>query len=229
MLLCFCFLLAGVLFYLLPVFFNIPKALGNALQNIAFGLSFPAMFSLIWDRTIAPALADELITKIGLKRSVEESGIESVSLDTDQDWERLISVAQHIEVCFDLDGYWWLAHRSALQKASERNCKIRVIVFDASESSRKKIAESLMQFQKNLRDEATSQMEFYLQIKADVRRSVSFPLNSVVCIDDLMFLRVNRLSLHDPKFLCLGAHSQRELGKAMRKDLDEIWGKSRTP
>jgi hypothetical protein len=221
------FATAGLVCYFAPVLIKaIPTSVADALQNVAFGLMFPAIFSLIWERSMTPVMVDELVSKIGLKRSVEDVGVESMSLESDVDWDALLAVARSVEVYFDLDGTWWLTHRMSLQKAAEHGCRVRALVLDASDASRKKMAEALMDFQKNLRDESTSQTEFYLKIGADVRRSQTFPLSSVVVIDDLTYVRVSRVTAYDPRFLCVGAHAKRALGKAIRRELDVVWEKS---
>lgn len=226
------FFVLGVSFYVIPMFWPaISPALEKFFENVAFGLLFPSIFTFIWERTVAPQVADEIIAKIRLKKSVDDIGIETISLNNDEMWDDILSTAQNMEVYFDLDGAWWLTHRTAIQKAISRGCKVRVVVLDASDSERRKVAESIMDFQKNLRDESTSQTDFYFKskvgkCKVEVRRSKSFPLNSAIVINDLIYFRINRVNSFESKFLCVGTPTNKGLGLAIRTDLDNLWKNS---
>lgn len=222
------FLVLAIACYVIPIFLTTSSAVAKVLENIAFGLAFPAVFSFIWERSVSPLIRDELIAKIGLKRSVDDIGVETLSLDNDMLWNDLLSSASTVEVYFDIDGSWWLAHRNAIQKAMQRRCNMRVIILDTSNADLNKQAGSLMGFNKNLREESVSQTEFYIQNHVKVRRSKDFPLNSVIVIDGLIYYRINRVSSYDSKFLCIGTKADSELGLAIRKEIDLIWGKSLT-
>jgi len=227
------FFLAGVICYLTPLFWTtLTPAIAKVLENLSFGFLFPVIFSLIWERTVSPLMADELIAKIGLKRSVVDLGLETLTYDGDGEWDGLLSSANSIEVYFDLDGTWWQSHKNAIQKAIKRGCKMRVVVFDASDTKSRNVADKMIKFQKNLRDESTTQTEFYFQHKhvansnIEVRRSNYFPLNSVIVVDDQIFYRINRIYSFDSNFLCLGTQTKKGLGQALRIDLDSLWDKA---
>lgn len=219
----------GLLLYVLPLLVTVPTEVASVLQNVAFGMAFPAIFSVIWERAMTPVLADEMTAKIGLKRSVDDAGLTSVAVESDEDWDRILSGARRVEVYFDVDGSWWLGHRTLLKKAVERGCTVRAIVVDVTDQHRRTVIQSLIGFDKKVQDECNSQTGFYLDLGAEVRRSRRFPLSMVVVVDEQMIVRVNKVSCLDPTFLSLGVESRRSLGLELRRELDSIWADALAP
>lgn len=96
-----------------------------------------AVLSVFWELLAKRAVQDEVLSRVGISRSIHDSGLLSITDDFHRrlDWEDLFRNARDLDIFFAYGRSWFAAHGTKLHELSGRGGTIRVVLPDRDDDA----------------------------------------------------------------------------------------------